>query len=146
MKFRRADLSAPVLAIIVTIGVVAAGLVMMSWFWWFAPQMARGGSIIVVGTPVLVQTNNGWNLTIAVRNVGNAEVEINGVVVRGVVTSDIRPATATRVGAGQTVTLIASFEDVGLIPSSSEIYTVEGVLLTNAGTYTFSALVIRRPA
>jgi len=37
----RGDLSAPVLAIIVTIGIIAAGLVLLAWFWWFAPQAGK---------------------------------------------------------------------------------------------------------
>ena len=37
----RGDLSAPVLAILVTIGIIAAGLVLLAWFWWFAPQAGK---------------------------------------------------------------------------------------------------------
>jgi len=42
-RLHRGDLSAPVLAIIVTIGIIAAGLVLMAWFWWFAPQAGKAG-------------------------------------------------------------------------------------------------------
>jgi len=42
-RLHRGDLSAPVLAIIVTIGIIAAGLVLMAWFWWFAPQAGKTG-------------------------------------------------------------------------------------------------------
>jgi len=50
----RGDLSAPVLAILVTIGIIAAGLVLLAWFWWFAPQAGKTGVLQIIGQPALV--------------------------------------------------------------------------------------------
>ncbi|MEM1761496.1 MAG: hypothetical protein QW043_02845, partial [Desulfurococcaceae archaeon] len=59
----RGDLSAPVLAIIVTIGIIAAGLVLLAWFWWFAPQAGRAGVLQVLGMPTFIceELDNGGN-------------------------------------------------------------------------------------
>jgi len=53
-KTMRGDLSALVLAILVTIGIIAAGLVLLAWFWWFAPQAGKTGVLQIIGQPALV--------------------------------------------------------------------------------------------
>lgn len=142
MIVRRGDLSAPVLAIIVTIGVIAAGLVLMSWFWWFAPTVGRMGVLVVVGQPVLINstTKQGveqYSLTIVLKNIGNANVRIEGVMIKNVqcIIGDNKV-----IAPGKTIVL----RDVQCsnLDISRDEYFVEGVIITDAGTYRFSANVV----
>lgn len=141
MLMRRGDLSAPVLAIIVTIGVIAAGLVLMSWFWWFAPTLGRMGVLVVVGQPVLINStesgNEQYSLTIVLKNVGNADIRIEGIIVKN------RQCTANNsmvIGSGKTVVL----KDIKCknLDVSRDEYSAEGVIITDAGTYRFTANVV----
>ena len=142
----RGDLSAPVLAIIVTIGIIAAGLVLLAQFWWFAPSAGKAGSLQILGQPSLVYvgktdtTKYNYTAYISVRNTGNDIIYITGLVVKN--------ATCTSVGSQQ-------FNQVTLDPGQSTIltascvfdnkiteYTVQGVIYTNYGTYTVNLAVI----
>jgi hypothetical protein len=86
---RKGDLSAPVLAIIVTIGLIAAGLVLLAWFWWFAPQAGKTGALQVVGQPAILcnftKTPKLYsNITISVKNVGSTNITIYRIIVGNV--------------------------------------------------------------
>lgn len=140
MTLRVGDLSAPVLAIIVTIGVIAAGLVLMGWFWWFAPTVGKAGALIVVGQPVLINKTSSveeYGLTIVLRNIGNADVRIESIVVKDVhcsISSD-----KSVIGAGETVIL----KDVLCrLNISSDEYVIEGIVITDAGIHRFSANIV----
>ncbi|MEM1646271.1 MAG: hypothetical protein QXL96_10520 [Ignisphaera sp.] len=141
MTIRRGDLSAPVLAIIVTIGVIAAGLVLMSWFWWFAPSLGRMGVLVVVGQPVLInstkQTVEQYNLTIVLKNIGNTEVQIEGIVIKDIACII---SSSKVIAPGRTVVL-KNIQCQGLDLSKDE-YIVEGIIISDAGTIRFSANVI----
>jgi hypothetical protein len=80
-RLHRGDLSAPVLAIIVTIGIIAAGLVLMAWFWWFAPQAGKAGTLQILGIPVYNNVSN--SVYIAIKNSGNDKITIKSVIVNG---------------------------------------------------------------
>lgn len=141
MVISRGDLSAPVLAIIVTIGVIAAGLVLMSWFWWFTPTLGRMGMLVVVGQPVLLNTSTGgnerYNLTIVLKNVGNADIKIESIVIKN---TECSISDSRVIGSGKTVVLrniLCSKLDV-----SKDEYSVEGIVITDAGTYRFIANVV----
>lgn len=132
---RRGDLSAPVLAIIVTIGVIAAGLVIMAWFWWFAPAAGRTGAVLVVGTPTLFYNPDSQrgNLSIVLRNTGNTEVTVEKIIVMGV-----EAPVGKEIEAGKSEAITATFRISDLMNRSS----VEGVVLTDAGSYAFTAMVV----
>jgi len=135
----RGDLSAPVLAIIVTIGVIAAGLVLLAWFWWFAPTAGKAGSLQILGQPSLInQTQTpppySYKAYIGVRNTGNDNIEITNLVIEGL-TCTITSKTITP-GGSDTLTAECS--------STLEItkYTVQGIIYTNYGTYVVNLAVI----
>lgn len=137
----RGDLSGPVLAIIVTIGVIVAGLALMAWFWWVAPSISRVGIIVIVGQPALIysgsaQQSYNYILYISVKNVGNAEISVKDIVVNGTSASKVDPTT---IKPGQESVIIqASFTFNRPIYASY----VECYLLTDAGVYPFKAVVI----
>jgi hypothetical protein len=132
----RGDLSAPVLAIIVTIGIIAAGLVLLAWFWWFAPQAGKAGSLQIIGTPAII---NGTAKTtyISVKNIGNVNITISGVEVKGT------PCTGTfpiSLGPGDS----ANIEVTCSITIGPTEYTVDGVIKTDHGIYVVNLAVIRQ--
>ena len=139
----RGDLSAPVLAIIVTIGVIAAGLVLLAWFWWFAPQAGKAGSLQILGQPSLVYqgitTGGGYNYTayISVKNTGNDNVEITSLVVKSA-TCTIKSGT-TKLDPGSSTSLVAEC----IYTSDLTDYAVQGVIYTNYGTYVANFAVIK---
>jgi hypothetical protein len=144
----RGDLSAPVLAIIVTIGIIAAGLVLLAWFWWFAPTAGKSGSLQILGQPSLIYTkkdSNQYNYTayIGVRNTGNDAIQIIGLTVEGVSCTDLTLETQQLIlspGGSGTLKATCTFT------SQLTKYTVQGVIYTNYGTYTVNLAVIGAPS
>jgi len=133
----RGDLSAPVLAIIVTIGIIAAGLVLMAWFWWFAPTAGKAGTLEIIGQPALVVNSTHKIAYISVRNVGNDAITISGVIVGGT-TCDITSGS-TKLDPGESTVLEATCTGL-TIPSGT--YTVSGVIQTDYGVYTVNLAVV----
>lgn len=131
----RGDLSAPVLAIIVTIGIIAAGLVLVAWFWWFAPTAGKAGTLEILGQPALVRSTR--RAYISVRNVGNADITIrgNGVIVNGTTCT----IDAVTLGTGESTVLEANCTGLTISPGT---YTVNGVIQTDYGVYTVSLAVV----
>ena len=123
----RGDLSAPVLAIIVTIGIIAAGLILLAWFWWFAPQAGKAGSLQILGTPVFDNTTK--NATIALRNTGNDAITIyrDGVIVNGTQCT----IDSITINPGESIVIIAN------CPTSMTVTTrtVDGYINTNYGVF-----------
>jgi len=132
----RGDLSAPVLAIIVTIGIIAAGLVLMAWFWWFAPTASKAGTLEIIGQPALVNSTLTKTAYISVRNIGNAAVTVQKVIVNGT-TCNI---TATTINPGESKVLEATCNELQNIPPG--VYTVTGVIQTDYGVYTVNLAVV----
>jgi len=133
----RGDLSAPVLAILVTIGIIAAGLVLLAWFWWFAPTAGRAGSLQILGQPVLDNTTK--RAYISVKNTGNDAMNITGVVVGGITCSTTPPLNIT-LGPGGSIVINATCTGLTIGPDK---YVVNGIIYTTYGTYTVSLAVIR---
>jgi hypothetical protein len=153
-RLHRGDLSAPVLAIIVTIGVIAAGLVLMAWFWWFAPQAGKAGVLQILGTPSIdketIAGTEYWVAYISVKNTGNEPVTINGVTVKGV--------SMNKYGTGWILLPDGSYTDAldpgksGIIKAKADTtmltigdteYTVSGIIYTSYGTFAVSLSVVR---
>ena len=140
ISFRKGDLSAPVLAIIVTIGIIAAGLLLMAWFWWFAPQAGKTGALQILGTPVVICNGTVTNVTISVKNIGSANITI-----RTIVAGNLTYTVSTTVGEldpGESKDISVS----GPACPTNWIHTVDGVVITTAGTYATSFTVIRPPS
>jgi len=131
----RGDLSAPVLAIIVTIGIIAAGLVLMAWFWWFAPTAGKAGTLEIIGQPALVVNSTYKIAYISVRNVGNAAVTVQKVIVNGTA-CDI---DAKVINPGESKVLEADCSNATISPG---VYTVTGVIQTDYGVYTVNLAVV----
>ena len=142
----RGDLSAPVLAIIVTIGIIAAGLILLAWFWWFAPTAGKTGSLQILGQPSLVyQSGTSYTAYIGVRNTGNDVIQIIGLDVEGVSCTGLALDTSTQqliLSPGGSGTLKATCT----FTSQLTKYTVQGVIYTNYGTYTVNLAVIGAPS
>jgi hypothetical protein len=142
-RLHRGDLSAPVLAIIVTIGVIAAGLVLMAWFWWFAPQAGKAGVLTIIGQPALICTKKGntyyANYTlISVKNAGSENVTISKVVILG---TEFTPEEDSKtVPAGSSASIKAT---APLNTTCPDEPAVTGTILTNAGAYVVSFAVVR---
>ena len=139
----RGDLSAPVLAIIVTIGIISAGLILLSWFWWFAPQAGRAGVIVVAGQPALMCTGVGdknSHAYISVKNVGNSPVEIQQLIIAGYPSKSMEGKTTLNAGES---TFIDAEMPIDLCNYVQSNRTVEGILVTNSGTYSVTFLVIK---
>jgi len=140
----RGDLSAPVLAILVTIGIIAAGLVLLAWFWWFAPQAGKTGVLQIIGQPALVCNKTGTTVSataaISVKNTGSESLTITAVYIDGrafyneTVNVMIDPGKSR----GLNITLTPS------VTACPETYTVDGVVVTTAGTYSTSFTVIKK--
>jgi hypothetical protein len=148
-RLHRGDLSAPVLAIIVTVGIIAAGLVLMAWFWWFAPQAGKAGTLQILGTPSIVRNDTQWVTYISVRNVGNDPITIVDVVVKGVSMSrvdngwiKIGEAYNNTLNPGQSGIIIAVKNVTALTIGDTE-YSVPCIIQTNYGVFTVNLAVVR---
>ena len=151
-RLHRGDLSAPVLAIIVTIGIIAAGLVLMAWFWWFAPQAGKAGTLQILGTPSIVWDNTSfrWVAYISVRNAGNDPITVTGVVVKGVRFDSyytdgwivLPEGTYTNtLDPGKSGIIIAKNATTLTIETTE--YTVPCIVQTNYGVFTVNLAVVR---
>jgi hypothetical protein len=149
-RLHRGDLSAPVLAIIVTVGVIAAGLVLMAWFWWFAPQAGKAGTLQILGTPSIVWDNTSyrWVAYISVRNVGNDPITIVDVVVKGA-SMDREGTGWIKTDANYTNTLLPGQSGVIIAKNATRLdiwdteYAVPCIIQTNYGVFTASLAVVR---
>ncbi|MEM1642654.1 MAG: hypothetical protein QXK07_05365 [Desulfurococcaceae archaeon] len=139
MRYLRGDLSAPVLAILVTIGIIAAGLILLAWFWWFAPQAGRTGTLQILGTPAIDESGR---LYISVRNVGTETVTIDKIYVEGV-ECQIQDSSNKEVPPGPGISIVA--ECSGVQDKLEGKPAVTGVIVTDYGTYSFTAAVIKTP-
>jgi hypothetical protein len=146
-RLHRGDLSAPVLAIIVTIGIIAAGLVLMAWFWWFAPQAGKTGVLTIIGQPALVCKYDS-NLEkyvvdsalISVKNAGTEDVTISKVVILGTEFTPESGSGTVPAGGSATITVKPPTDPPLDCPEDP---AVTGTILTNAGTYVVSFAVVK---
>ncbi|MEM1713504.1 MAG: hypothetical protein QXW36_03080 [Desulfurococcaceae archaeon] len=143
MNNMKGDLSAPVLAIIVTIGIISAGLVLLAWFWWFAPQAGRTGVIVITGQPAIICTGGGEKTShvyISLRNVGNSPVILEQVVIAGYPGHLVSGKKTIDAGESTYVEAEMPAELCSYIQNNR---TVDGVLITNSGVYSVTFLVVR---
>jgi len=76
---RKGDLSSPVLAIIVTIGIIAAGVVVVSWFFTLSKVAEATPAIIVTGQPVVICRPQSSLVLITVRNIGPKPATVTAI-------------------------------------------------------------------
>jgi len=135
LKARRGDLSGPVLAILVTLVLLAIGAAIVAYFVLLggAPQQ---GVIAVVGQPTIVKgSGNSFIANVTIKNVGSANITITTgtttnvkLNITGQTLNLNYPATGTiRLRPGDTITL--GFRHTSGWPSVAPRETVSGVLI-----------------
>jgi hypothetical protein len=141
LKARRGDLSGPVLAILVTLVLLAIGAAVIAYFVLLggAPQQ---GVIAVVGQPTIVKAGaSGFIANVTIKNVGSADITITAgtetnvkLNITGRTLPLNYPASGTiRLAPGATVTL--GFNSTSGWGSIEARETVSGALIiSNAGT------------
>jgi hypothetical protein len=148
LKARRGDLSGPVLAILVTLVLLAIGAAIIAYFVLLggAPQQ---GVIAVVGQPTIVKAGaNGFIANVTIKNVGSANITITSTAnVRLNITGQSLPlnypaTVPIRLRPGDTITLgFHSTTGWGLISARE---TVSGALIIrDVGTLEVVFRVIR---
>lgn len=142
MRHLRGDISAPVLAILVTVGVIIAGLTLLGWFWYISQQAGRVGMLQVLGTPALLPNEPGENtsnytLFILVRNLGTDPVVIMRIVVEDTTCTIINGNNV--VSPGDPEEIVASCEFTINMRNKK---TIRGTLFTDYGTYPFIATTL----
>ena len=137
-RLHRGDLSAPVLAIIVTIGIIAAGLVLMAWFWWFAPQAGKAGTLQILGIPVYNNVSN--SVYIAIKNSGNDKITIKSIIVNG---TTCKTLTNKVIEAGGSDVIEQTCDAPG---PTVRTRTIDGAITTDQGVFpiTFNVITGRR--
>lgn len=146
----RADLSGPVLAIIITVAIIAAGIGLMAYFWWLAPHASKTPTLTVIGTPALQVSGddtNGYTIDVyvTVKNDGTDAVQVQSLVI----TDDngakytLNPAggSAVTVNPGQKVQI--DFEQSGLTsaPAFSKP-SYSATILTDGGVIPVTVYVV----
>jgi hypothetical protein len=150
LKARRGDLSGPVLAILVTLVLLAIGAAIVAYFVLLGTSPQQG-VIAVVGQPTIVKgSGNSFIANITIKNVGSTNITITtgtGSNVRLNITGQTLnldyPATGTiRLRPGDTITL--GFRHTTGWPSVAPRETVSGVLIIrDVGTLEVVFRVIR---
>jgi hypothetical protein len=130
LKARRGDLSGPVLAILVTLVLLAIGAAIIAYFVLLggAPQQ---GVIAVVGQPTIVKAgSNGFIASVTIKNVGSAVISSSSVSLN--ITGTTLTASLGDLAPGATATL--SFSAGSGWSTIQDKDTVSGALITGAGT------------
>jgi hypothetical protein len=150
LKARRGDLSGPVLAILVTLVLLAIGAAIIAYFILLggAPQQ---GVIAVVGQPTIVKAgSSGFIANVTIKNVGSKNITITTgggtnakLNVTGQTLNLNHPASGTiKLAPGATVTL--GFHSTGRWSTIEARETVSGALIIReAGTMEVVFRVIR---
>jgi hypothetical protein len=148
LKARRGDLSGPVLAILVTLVLLAIGAAIIAYFILLggAPQQ---GVIAVVGQPTIVKAgSSGFIANVTIKNVGSTNITITSTAnaklnITGQTLNLNHPSTVPiRLRPGDTVTL--GFHSTGRWSTIEARETVSGALIIReAGTMEVVFRVIR---
>jgi hypothetical protein len=124
----------------------------MAWFWWFAPQAGKAGTLQILGTPSIVKEKIGgtdyWVTYISVRNAGNEPITVIGVTVKGVnmVPTDshlikIDSNYKSSLDPGQGGVIIA--KNASTLTIGTTEYAVPCIIQTNYGVFTVTLSVVR---
>jgi hypothetical protein len=130
LKARRGDLSGPVLAILVTLVLLAIGAAIIAYFVLLggAPQQ---GVIAVIGQPTIVKAgSDGFIARVTIKNVGSAVISSSSVSLN--ITGTTLTASLGDLAPGATATL--SFSAGSGWSTIQDKDTVSGALITGAGT------------
>ncbi len=108
MKARRGDLSGPILAILVTIVLLAIGAAILAYFVLLGGAQ-RQGVLAVVGEPTILRAGaNDFIANVTIRNVGSAPITLSTATVHLNITGTRVPAnfiSKTTLYPGETATI-----------------------------------------
>ena len=139
----RGDLSGPIIAILITVVAVAAGLVAGMWFLRSGSQMSKTSMLTVVGQPTLVPANDGTYAYVTLKNIGTETVTVDKLVIRvGDKKLDLNPSSTIEIEPGQSVS--AEFSTTTTITITNS--TVTGTIITDHGTVPVVLYVISNAA
>ena len=144
----RADLSGPVLAIIITVALIAAGIGLVAYFWWLAPHASKTATVAVVGTPALqVTEDNGTYIIDVYATLKNDGTD--AVVVHGLVIKDDTGAKHTLSPVGGDVTIgpgdkvEIDFQETGLTSAPAfNNPSYDATILTDSGVIPITVYVV----
>jgi len=138
----RADLSGPVLAILVTIAVIAAGIGLMAYFWWVAPTASKMPTLSVIGEPALSVSTDTVSVYISLKNVGSEAITVEKLVIvddEGTAL-ELTPSTTT-IGAGQKASITFSKDVSGTtVKFTNPVYGA--TLVTDGGVIPINVYLI----
>ena len=146
MKARRGDLSGPVLAVLVTLVLLAIGAAIIAYFVLLggAPQQ---GVVAVVGQPTIMKEGaDGFEARIAIKNVGSRDVTLSSGDIKLKIGETEVPATSpSSISLSPGGTAIAVFDfDSGWSTTIGDKETVRGALtIEGVGTLEVVFRVIR---
>jgi flagellar basal body-associated protein FliL len=124
---RKGDLSSPLLAIIVTIGIIAAGVVVVSWFFTLSKAAEATPAIVVTGQPVVICRSGSSLALITVRNIGPKPVTVVAIHI-----GENSYTVNTQVNADEEKSIAAA----GPACPAAWAGRVRGAIETTAGIYT----------
>jgi hypothetical protein len=150
IKSKKADISAPIITVLLIIASIAIATLVISWMYGIGSTMSKQGNLIVVGTPIVVQQDStNYTLYITLKNGGNTDVRMVGFTLSGVTIVTLVPelisgnTTTTPpsisgiiIRAGETVQLIITFTTNTTIPN-----VIQGLIQTDAGNIPFQAVL-----
>jgi hypothetical protein len=145
LKARRGDLSGPVLAVLVTIVLLAIGAAIIATFVLLGATQ-RQGVLAIVGEPTIMRAGaNDFIANVTVKNVGSAPITLSPATVYLNITGTRVPAnfiSRTTLPPGETATI--GFVVTGRWPLVAGVDNVSGVLaVRDVGTIGVTFRVIR---
>jgi hypothetical protein len=133
IKSKKADISAPIITVLLIIASIAIATLVISWMYGIGSTMSKQGTLVVIGTPVIQPAGGGqYTLYITIKNGGNANVTISGISLSNIGTF---PYSDT-ISAGETKSLQIQFTSSTTLPN-----VIQGFIQTDAGNIPFQAVL-----
>jgi hypothetical protein len=133
IKSKKADISAPIITVLLIIASIAIATLVISWMYGIGSTMSKQGTLVVVGAPVIQPAGGGqYTLYITLKNGGNTDVTISGISLSNIGTF---PYSDT-ISAGETKSLQIQFT-----PSTTLPNVIQGFIQTDAGNIPFQAVL-----
>lgn len=126
---KKGEISTPIITILVTVAALAVTGMTISWMASTGAMASSQGAIIILGSPV-VQNDT---LYLTLKNIGTASTTISTCILGGMSSTDMSQAV---IPAGNSTAISVGF---GSPFTSGQV--LKGSIITNQGTYQFSAFV-----
>jgi len=127
----RADLSGPILAILITVAAIAAGALVAMWFLRAGNQVSKASMLMVSGQPTIIPGSTSTAAYVTLKNIGNEPVKVNALVINdGGSEVKLTPTNLiTTIEPGQSMTV--EFTGSGITLTND---TIPAVIVTDKGT------------